>query len=185
MWFGDSPGHDPVCDLFNGFGSPTFPITEQTVTSALQQNGAHGGTTVIAIGTDLVGHGLPVLAQRRPRTSRSSTTTRPPLVDFCTPAGLPGQADRLAQATNGISTVIVDPNTITATILQTLANVLIAADVGCTPSPSLAPFVQSVTPQSYDNLALPHDPRVAGLRGLHGHVEGSALRHGPSSRTAT
>jgi hypothetical protein len=157
VWFGDSPGHDPICALFNGLGVPTFDLTEQLVTDALVQNGPLGGTTVIAIGTTSSASVYPFSLNDDPNKSVFDYYA-PPLVDFCAPTGQPGQADRIATATSGISTVIVDPSTITATILQTLANVLIAADVGCEASPALLPFVTSIDPPLYDDLPLPHDP---------------------------
>lgn len=157
VWFGDSPGHDPICALFNGLGVPTFDLTEQLATEALLASGPLGGTTVIAIGTTSSPSVYPFSLNDDPNKSVFDYYA-PPLVNFCTPTGTPGQANRIAAATNGISTVIVDPSTITATILETLANVLIAADVGCEAGPALLPFVKSITPPLYDDLALPHDP---------------------------
>jgi hypothetical protein len=157
VWFGDSPGHDPICDIFVGGGVPTFEITEQVATEALQTSGPNGGITVIAIGTLSSAAVYPDSLNDDPLKSVYDYYS-PPGIDWCTPAGLPGQADRMATATTGISTTISDPTQITFTILQTLANVLIAADLGFTVSPALQPFVQSISPESYDNLLLPHDP---------------------------
>jgi hypothetical protein len=157
VWFGDSPGHDPICAIFVGGGVPTFDITEQVATDALVNSGTNGGVTVIAIGTTSSASVYPLSLNDDPLKSVYDYFN-PPGIDWCTPAGLPGQADRIAQATTGISTTITDPAQITFTILQTLASVLIAADVTCSVSPSLAPYLQGITPASYDDLPLPHDP---------------------------
>jgi len=160
VWFGDSPGHDPICDIFVGGGTPTFEITEQLTTEALQNSGPNGGITVIAIGTQSSLAVYPDSLNDDPLKSVYDYYS-PPGIDWCTPAGLPGQADRIAAATTGISTTITDPGQITSTILTTLANVLIAADLGFSVSPSLQPYVQSITPTEYDNLLLPHDPTLS------------------------
>ena len=157
VWFGDSPGHDPICDVFVGGGVPTFEITEQVATDALVASGSLGGITVIAIGTLSSASVYPLSLNDDPLKSVYDYYS-PPGVAWCTPAGLPGQADRIAAMTTGISTTISDPAQITGTILQTLASVLIAADVACTASPALAPFVETINPAQYDDLPLPHDP---------------------------
>lgn len=158
VWFGDSPAHDPICDVFTGFGVPTFPIDEALVTSLLQSTGFGGGTTVIAIGTTSSAAVYPLSLNDDPNKSVFDYWSPDFGVAFCEPQGLSGQADRLATATNGISTSIVDPAAITSTILQTLASVLIAADVSASASPALAPFVQSIDPPLYDDLPLPQSP---------------------------
>ncbi len=158
VWFGDSPAHDPICDIFTGFGVPAFEIDEALVTSVLQSQGFGGGTTVIAIGTTSSPSVYPLSLNDDPNKSVFDYWSPDFGVMFCQPDGLSGQADRIAAATNGISTSIVDPGQITATILQTLASVLIAADVGAGASPELLPFVLSIDPPFYDDLALPQNP---------------------------
>jgi hypothetical protein len=158
VWFGDSPAHDPICDVFTGFGVPAFEIDEALVTSVLQSQGFGGGTTVIAIGTTSSPSVYPLSLNDDPNKSVFDYWSPDFGVMFCQPAGLAGQADRIAAATSGISTTIVDPGQITATILQTLASVLIAADVGAGASPELLPFVLSIDPPFYDDLALPQNP---------------------------
>lgn len=157
VWFGDSPGHDPICDVFVGGGVPTFEITEQVATDALLSSGTNGGITVIAIGTTSSVSVYPLSLNDDPNKSVYDYYS-PPGIDWCVPAGVPGQADRIAEATTGISTTITDPAQITFTILQSLASVLIAADVSCSVSPSLLPYLQSISPPSYEDLPLPHDP---------------------------
>jgi hypothetical protein len=157
VWFGDSPGHDPICDIFVGGGVPSFEITEQVATDALVNSGPEGGITVIAIGTQSSASFYPDSLNDDPLKSVYDYFS-PPGIAWCTAGGLPGQANRIAIATTGISTTITDPSQITSTILQTLASVLIAADVTITASPALLPFIQSINPLSYDDLLLPHDP---------------------------
>lgn len=158
VWFGDSPAHDPICDVFTGFGVPAFPIDEALVTSLLQSTGFGGGTTVIAIGTTSSPAVFPLSLNDDPNKSVFDYWSPDFGVTFCAPQGLAGQADRIAAATGGISTSIVDPAAITGTILQTLASVLIAADVSASATPSLAPFVASIDPPLYDDLPLPQSP---------------------------
>src|SRR5262249_18235970 len=99
VWFGGSPRHDPICALFNGLGNPTFDLTEQITTEALKDNGPLGGTTVIAIGTLSSASVYPLSLNDDPNKSVFDYYA-PPLVDFCQPAAQPGQADRIATATN-------------------------------------------------------------------------------------
>ena len=148
VWFGDSPAHDPVCDLFVGGGVPTFEIDEDLVKSSLQAAGP-GGTTVIAIGTST---GYPQALNDDPLLFDFDYTP------FCPQDGLPGQADRIAAATSGISTSITDPTQITGAILDAVANVLVAVDASVVISPELLPFVSAVDPDEYIGVPLPSDP---------------------------
>ncbi len=148
VWFGDSPGHDPICPIFVGFGELKPEITEATATAALQHAGP-GGTAVIAISTP-TGYELglnddPLLF---------ATNYEP----FCAPGGLPGQADRIAAATSGISTFIKDPEAITQTILDAVASLLQAVDLTCELGGALAPFVKTINPPSYQGVVIPGSP---------------------------
>jgi hypothetical protein len=149
VWFGDSPGHDPICDIFVGGGVPTFEIDEALVTSVLQAGGPTG-TTVIAIG---VPTGYPSALNDDPLLFAGDYSV------FCTPAGLPGQADRLAVATGGISTAVNDPAQITQTILNTVATVLNTVDVNLDITGDILPFVTDVVPTEYLGVTLPPDPK--------------------------
>jgi len=149
VWFGDSPAHDPVCDIFNGNGVPTFEITEALLTAALQNAGPNNGTTIIAIGSPT---GYPNAINDDP------TLFAQDYAFFCTVGGTSGQATRLATATNGLYTQITDPNQITASILDAVDSVLTAVDVSCSAVGGITPFVTSITPPSYEDVFLPSDP---------------------------
>jgi hypothetical protein len=149
VWFGDSPGHDPICAFFVGGGVPTFDIDEALVTSVLQAGGPDG-TAVIAIG---VPTGYPNALNDDPLLFADDYT------NFCTPAGLPGQADRIALATGGISTSVADPVQITQAILNTVNSVLNDADVDLAITGDIGPFVTDVQPGTHQDVTLPADPK--------------------------
>jgi hypothetical protein len=149
VWFGDSPGHDPICDIFVGGGVPTFEITEALTTSALQAAGPNNGTTVIAIGSPT---GYPNALDDDPTASAQDYSF------FCTVGGTSGQASRIAQATNGLYTQITDPDQITTSILDAVDSVLTAVDVSCTAIGGITPFVASIVPPIYNDVFLPSDP---------------------------
>jgi hypothetical protein len=149
VWFGDSPGHDPICAFFVGGGVPTFDIDEALVTSVLQAGGP-GGTAVIAIG---VPTGYPNALNDDPLLFADDYT------NFCTPGGTPGQADRIALATGGISTSVADPVQITQAILNTVNAVLNDADVDLVISGDIQSFVTDVQPGTHQDVTLPADPK--------------------------
>jgi hypothetical protein len=148
VWFGDSPGHDPICPIFVGFGEPAPAITEATCKAALAAAGP-GGTSVIAISTP-TGYDLGL--------NDDPLLFAGDYAPFCTPAGLPGQADRVATATHGISTFVTDPKEITHTVLDTVDSLLLSVDLSCEMSNALAPFVQLINPPSYTDVTLPSSP---------------------------
>ncbi len=125
VWFGDAPGHDPVCASLTGLPAD---LTQASVTTDL------AGHTVIAVSTTT---GLP-----------AGLDDNPAGIDYpCAAGGTPGQATEIAAATGGSHTTGVDAGA----IVDTLAK-LIAAAVGETGSVTLAPtgqitgFVTGITP---------------------------------------
>jgi hypothetical protein len=148
VWFGDSPGHEPVCATLVGFGTPTFEIDEALVASALQSGGPLG-TTLIAIGTVTSFLVYPDALDDDP------TKFNDDYEFFCEQGGLPGQATRLAAATGGVSTQVGDPSEVTDAILDAVAGLLTTADVSVSAGGDVLPFVVSVTPPSYEDVLLP------------------------------
>jgi hypothetical protein len=130
VWFGDAPGHDPICTDLSGLASA---VTEASVTAEL--TGAQ--ITVVAVSTTT---GPANALDDDPQADAGDYVT-------CPGSGTPGQASRISAATGGSHTTGVDPTTIVGTL-----SVLIAAAVASTgnvklvPSASIEPFVESITP---------------------------------------
>jgi hypothetical protein len=152
VWFGDAPGHDPICTAISGVPD----ITEGTATLALQ-----GATiTVVAVSTDT--------------GTTGALDGDPTLENFdygvCTIGGSPGQATRIAGATGGSHTTGVDAATIIATLTSLIAAAVQSINhLVLQPTGAIAPFVTSIAPPSYDSLAgdvdhtLPFDVTWTGV----------------------
>ncbi|WP_309134590.1 hypothetical protein [Cellulomonas sp.] len=136
VWFGDAPGHDPICPELSGLPSA---VTEASVTAALQA----AGITVVAVSTM---SGAPDALDGDPTLGSSDYGT-------CAAGGTPGQATRITAATGGTHTSGIDTDTIATTLGD-----LVAAAVASTGSVSLVPtgdaaaFVESITPPAYGPL---------------------------------
>jgi hypothetical protein len=127
VWFGDAPGHDPICA-----GLPGVPtaITEAIATSHLQ--GA--GIKVLAISTNT---GVP--------NGLDGTPSQGPYP--CANTGTAGQGTRIATNTGGSFSTGVNAATISSTIIAMVTaaknlfnNIKLVAAGGT------APFVTSITP---------------------------------------
>lgn len=86
VWFGDAPGHDPVCAAISGLVSD---ITEASVTADLQ------GTSIIVVAISTP-TGYPQQLNDNPRSSAFDYS------GICTIGGTAGQATRIAAATGGL-----------------------------------------------------------------------------------
>jgi hypothetical protein len=127
VWFGDAPGHDPICA-----GLPGVPvaITEAIVKAHL----AAGGVKVLAISTNT---GVPLGLDDTP-----STGSYP-----CANAGIAGQGTRIAAFTGGSFTTGVNAATISNTIIAMVtAATNLFNNIKLVPSASIAPFVTSISP---------------------------------------
>ena len=130
VWFGDAPGHDPICTDLTGLPAA---ITEATATAAL--TGAD--ITVVAVSTTT---GVMDALDGDPDPGSFDYPT-------CAANGVAGQATRITAATGGEHRTGVDP----ASIVTTLSD-LIAAAVQSTGNVHLeatgdtAQFVESITP---------------------------------------
>jgi len=156
VWFGDAPGHDPVCAAISGAAAD---VTEATATAAL----VGAGITVVAISTDTGTAG----ALDGDPTAGSTD------YGVCTVGGSPGQATRIAGATPGGShTTGVDATTMIATLVSLISAAVQSVNhLVLQPTGAIAPFVTSITPASYDSLAgdvdhtLPFAVTWTGVRG--------------------
>ncbi|MEM7045690.1 MAG: hypothetical protein AAF543_23000, partial [Pseudomonadota bacterium] len=146
VWFGDAPGHDPICRSFTGL---PFDITEnvdaadkRSATSRL----VNQDISVIAISTrsEFFANAL----DDDPSISDGNYTDA-----GCSTTGNADQATRIAAATGGIHVSNIDADEIVGTIIE-----LIEAAIGkidkltLEPSASVAPFVVSISPPQYINL---------------------------------
>ena len=129
VWFGDAPGHDPICPA--AWGGPVA-ITEASVTAKLVAE----GIAVLAISTANPG------LDDDPKAGAFGYN------GACgAPGGLPGQATRISTSTGGAIATGINPGNIVNTIIS-LVTAAIAAiqNVKLVPSATIAPFVTSITP---------------------------------------
>jgi hypothetical protein len=154
VWFGDAPGHDPVCTAISGVAD----ITETTATDAL----VAAGITVVAISTDT---GTAGALDGDPTAGANDYAV-------CTVGGTPGQASRITAATPGGShTTGVNAGTMIATLVDLIsAAVQSIGRLELHPTGAIAPFVTWVSPTGYDDLAgdvdhtLPFDVVWTGVK---------------------
>jgi hypothetical protein len=155
VWFGDAPGHDPVCAAISGASAD---VTETTATAAL----VAAGITVVAIGTDTGTAG----ALDGDPTAGSTD------YGACPVGGTPGQATRITGATPGGShTTGVDATAMIATLVSLISAAVQSINhLVLQPTGGIAPFVTSITPASYDSLpgdmdhTLPFDVTWTGVQ---------------------
>jgi len=145
VWFGDRPGHDPICENIHQDGDIPFDITEETTTADLLASGATG-TTVVAISTRI---GKPGALDEDPD---------PFAVDYedCEPDGEPGQATRITGATNGLHIdVLQEPEEIVGAILDAVEQIFERVDVSLEAVNDIVPFVQSIEPPVHEDVEIP------------------------------
>jgi hypothetical protein len=127
VWFGDAPGHDPICA-----GLPGVPtaITEAIATSHLQS----AGIKVLAISTNTgVSGGLDAAPSQGPYP--------------CANTGIAGQGTRIATNTGGSFSTGVNAATINSTIIAAVtAATNLFNNIKLVPAGGTAPFVTSITP---------------------------------------
>ncbi|HXU29492.1 MAG TPA: vWA domain-containing protein [Thermoanaerobaculia bacterium] len=133
VWFGDNPGHEPICKAI--WGGP-FDITRATVIAALNANVALDqptGIAVLAISVD----------------SGGSDGLDGPATDGypgCPSNGLTGQATSITSATGGSLALGVNPTNVAQAILDALIKVVQIKNVNLVPAGAIASFVTSITP---------------------------------------
>ena len=153
VWFGDAPGHDPICTAVSGLAAN---ITEASITGKLVAE----AITVLAISTASPG------LDDDPKAGESGYDTK------CgPPGGTPGQGSRIATATAGAFVTGINPGNIVTTIINLVKSAVGGINnVNLVPSATVAPFVTSITPAGgYGPLAgdkdqtLPFDVKFTGL----------------------
>lgn len=131
VWFGDAPGHDPVCMAISGL---PYDITEASVTTKLDSQ----GISVIAISTTTGPAGA---LDDDPTLGGDYTSA-------CGAAGgSPGQGTRIASATGGKHVTGVDETTIVDTVIDLVSSAATTINnLNLVPTGGTAPFVVSITP---------------------------------------
>jgi Ricin-type beta-trefoil lectin domain-like len=143
VWFGDAPGHDPICQAVSGL---PYDITEQSVTAKLTEQGIV--LLVISTPSGSSGPGLDV----DPVPHSRGAAYRP-----CgDPGGRPGQGSRIAEASGGEYADNINADTIVETIIRLSgAEVARIGNVSLVADKQIAPFVTAVSPGSgYGPLAV-------------------------------
>ncbi len=144
VWFGDAPGHEPVCGAISGLAGA---ITESSVTAKLRGE----EITVLAISTAKPG------LDGDPRAGAADYAAA------CgAPGGSAGQGTRIATATGGKLVTGINPPNIANTIISRVsAAVSSIRNVRLVPSASIAPLVASISPAGgYGPLAGDREHRL-------------------------
>jgi hypothetical protein len=130
VWFGDAPGHDPICAAISGEASD---ITEASVTAKLLAE----TIAVIAISTAPLGFGM-------------DADPLPNSFDYgvCgAPGGSADQPVRIAAATGGAFASGIDPANIVDTIINLVTNAVASINnLSLVATGGTAPFVTSISP---------------------------------------
>jgi hypothetical protein len=131
VWFGDAPGHDPICPSLTGYPSA---ITEASATAAL----VAATVTVVAVSTTT---GFANALDDDPNGGVTD-------YDACTPAGAAGQATRITGATpGGVHVMGIDPDSIVTTLGDLIADAVASTgNVHLEATGDTAAFVTSISP---------------------------------------
>ncbi|HEX6676304.1 MAG TPA: vWA domain-containing protein [Actinomycetes bacterium] len=133
VWFGDAPGHDPVCSAISG--EPD--VDETSVTNELKAAGIK--VIAVSIDTGFYSAGL----------NDDPTSNAGDYAGTCPIGGTSGQANRIAAATGGVVFTGLGPDQVSAAILKGLTNLPVkvtpkaTCDTGL--SATFAPTEQTVT----------------------------------------
>lgn len=142
VWFGDAPGHDPVCAAISGDAAD---VTEASATTQL----VDGGYIVIAIGVTTQGaFSYPNRLNDDPQLLAGDYS------GTCAIGGSAGQATRITAATNGVSLDDVAPADVTDAILMAIAAITQDVTVSLAPDGATAPYTDVLTPP-YVDVPLP------------------------------
>jgi hypothetical protein len=161
VWFGDAPGHDPVCPTISGEG---VAVTEASVTAELVAE----GIVVLAISVSSPG------LDGDPTVGADYTAACGP------PGGTPGQGTRLAGATGGQFASGINAGNIVATIVSLVRGAVAGIrSLTLVPSGATTPFVDTIAPAAgFGPLPgdRPHEPRFEVLwRGIEPCADGDQV----------
>ena len=142
VWFGDAPGHVPVCSALTGLPAD---ITEASVTAKLQAAGIE--LVVVSIGGGI---------DEDPTSGANDYQPTCP-----TPGGTAGQGTRMASATGGIYTTVNDPAELAPAILAAIRDVeLTVSLVADCPAP-LAVTFEPASQQATSGSVVTFDEHIA------------------------
>lgn len=134
VWFGDWPGHDPICKAISGL---SYDITEASVTAKLVAE----NITVIAIST-ITDTDAPAGLDDDPNKNVGDYDAAK-----CPGSGNTGQATRIAQATGGMHQTGVGPDDIVKTIIDLVTvAATVFENIRLSPTGDAAQFVQAISP---------------------------------------
>ena len=145
VWFGDRPGHDPICENIHLDGDVPYDVTLGTTIADLLASG-ETGTTVVAISTRI---GKPGALDEDPD---------PFNLDYenCEPNGGPNQADDITAATGGDHIdVLQDPSEIVEAILSAIEAIFERVDVELEAVGDIVPFITDIDPLIYEDVEIP------------------------------
>ena len=130
VWFGDAPGHDPICQSIHNDGTIPFAVTLANTTAILNS----ASIQVIAIDVGLM-NGSGYASDYFGCIGNQAMT----------PAG---QAVALASATGGSYQSVLNPANIVSTIVSQVTALTAPpiTNVSLIPSASLLPFITSISP---------------------------------------
>ena len=158
VWFGDSPAHDPICaPILQLYGEAPIDVTEASLTAELVGAGPFGGTSVIAISTPF--SSLVPDALNNDPLGPGGIFAEDYTMLGCAQNGTAGQANRIAAATQGLTTEVTEPNAIVAAILDAINSVLNEVTITLVPTGDIAPFVSLVEPVEFV-VQLPNDSQL-------------------------
>ncbi len=157
LWFGDAPGHEPVCTTLTGLPSP---ITTISVADTLFQ----ADITVIAISVD-TGSGLDL--------DSDPTFLARDYNNACgNPGGFPGQASTIAGSTGGLHLTAITPDAIVQAIIDSVGEAAgLIGEVRLDPVPSSGQFVTHIQPPEYNSLPAGEENTLDFLVTFEGVVE--------------
>lgn len=145
VWFGDRPGHDPVCENIHLDGDVPYDVTLATTIADLIAGG-DTGTTVVAISTRI---GKPGALDEDPDPFADD------YVD-CEPDGGPNQAEDITSATAGTNIdVLQDPSEIVEAILTAIEEIFERVDVELDAIGDIVPFITDIDPLIYEDVEVP------------------------------
>jgi hypothetical protein len=135
VWFGDAPGHDPICAAMSGLATD---LTTSSVAAEL----AAANIEVIAIGLNTGGYATGLNANSTTGEFGYDATCGPP-------SPVTGEATTITGATGGLDLFAANPSQVSTQILNGLQNlpVTVAGNPSCDSglSVSLSPSSQNVT----------------------------------------